>query len=90
MKYVVMSISDKAVGSYMRPMFVRSVGEGIRLFTDEINRNAADNVMYAHPGDYDLYHLCYFDDEDGEFCDEEKNFPELVARGDQVKVRSGA
>lgn len=86
MKYVVMSIFDRAVGSYMRPMFVRSVGEGNRLFGDEVNRVAADNPMCKHPGDYELFKLCEFDDVEGKFLLGETGYgaPELVVRGSQV------
>jgi hypothetical protein len=62
-----------------------ATGVAIRSFQDEVNRNAEDNQMYAHPDDFDLYELGIFDDFDGKFDLHEA--PKLLALGKQLKNR---
>lgn len=64
-KQYVFSIFDSAVGAFMRPFFVPSRGAALRMFGDESIREAADNPIYAHPADYSLHLLGYFEDGDG-------------------------
>lgn len=80
MKYMVMSVLDRAAGCFGRPVFGATDGAMIRGFQDEINRVDADNVMYRHPMDHDLYKLGVFNDEDGSF--------DLLER--PLKLASGA
>jgi hypothetical protein len=65
-------------------MFVPSAGVAIRSFSDEINRNNADNQLYNHPDDFDLYELGEFDDNTGIFTLHEQ--PKLLSLGKQVKI----
>lgn len=65
MNLQVVSVFDRAIGAYMRPMFVRSVGEGLRVFQDEFKR--PDSEIGKHPEDYDLYWHGSFNDQDGSF-----------------------
>jgi hypothetical protein len=65
-------------------MFVPSAGVAIRSFSDEINRNNADNQLYNHPDDFDLYELGEFDDNTGLFALHEQ--PKLLSLGKQVKI----
>lgn len=67
----VCSIFDRKVASYGRPMFARAVGEAMRIFRDEVNRPAEDNILYKHPEDFDLFLVGKFDDETGRLlaCD---------------------
>ncbi len=65
MKYVVVSIKDRAADAFGRPAFVPSVGVAIRSFSDEINRSDSENQMYAHPDDFDLFELASYDDSTG-------------------------
>jgi hypothetical protein len=67
MKMVVMSVFDVASGVFARPIFVASVGSGVRMFSDEANRKAEDNVMFRHPTDFQLFELGSFDDNAGTF-----------------------
>jgi len=78
------TVKDRAADAYGRPMFVPSTGVAIRSFSDEINRNAADNQLYNHPDDFDLYELGSFDDNTGLFslCEQ----PKLLSLGKQVKI----
>jgi hypothetical protein len=65
-------------------MFVPSAGVAIRSFSDEINRNNADNQLFNHPDDFDLYELGEFDDNSGLFALHEQ--PKLLSLGKQVKI----
>lgn len=85
MKYVVLSIFDRASGIYGRPVFVPAKGAGIRSFTDEINRADPQNEIYRHPDDYDLYDLGSFDDQSGAF--ELNVSPSILVRGKDVVVK---
>lgn len=61
----ILTIFDRKAASYGRPLFCRAIGEGMRIFRDEVNRPAEDNVLYRHPEDFDLFHVGLFDDETG-------------------------
>lgn len=84
MKLVLCSVKDRAADAYGRPMFVPSVGVAIRSFSDEVNRKDADNQLYNHPDDFDLYELGEFDDNTGLFALYEQ--PKLLSLGKQVKI----
>lgn len=66
MKQQIVAIYDKKVGAYNRPFATRTKGEAARMFTDEVNRKADDNMFNRHPEDYFLAFLGTFDDETGE------------------------
>jgi hypothetical protein len=84
MKQIICTVKDRAADAYGRPMFVPSAGVAIRSFSDEINRNNADNQLYNHPDDFDLYELGEFDDNSGLFSLHEQ--PKLLSLGKQVKI----
>jgi hypothetical protein len=84
MKQIICTVKDRAADAYGRPMFVPSAGVAIRSFSDEINRNNADNQLYNHPDDFDLYELGEFDDNSGLFALHEQ--PKLLSLGKQVKI----
>lgn len=84
MNFIVLSVRDRAVEAFGRPIFVPAVGAGIRSFQDEINRVAEDNLMNRHPDDYDLYELGRFDDSSGRFHLLEE--PRQIAIGKQLLV----
>lgn len=84
MKYVVMSVYDRASMAYGRPAFVAALGAGMRSFADEVNRAEAGNEMNKHPGDFDLFHLGEFDDSTGVFTMLE--VPKNVCTGASVVI----
>jgi len=84
MKQIICTVKDRAADAYGRPMFVPSTGVAIRSFSDEINRNNADNQLFNHPDDFDLYELGEFDDNTGLFALHEQ--PKLLSLGKQVKI----
>jgi hypothetical protein len=84
MKLTLCSVKDRAADAFGRPMFVRSIGEAIRSFSDEINRAADDNQLFNHSDDFDLFELGEFDDNTGLI--EVYEQPKLVSLGKQVKI----
>lgn len=64
-KLVVLAVRDSAVGAYARPIFVPSTAVAVRSFADEVNRNAADNPMFAHADDFELHELGVYIEETG-------------------------
>lgn len=86
MKLVLCSVKDRAADAYARPMFVPSTGVAIRSFSDEINRADAENQLYNHPDDFDLYEFGEFDDNNGQFTLYEQ--PKLLSLGKQVKIQN--
>lgn len=85
MKYVVVSIKDRAADAFGRPAFVPSVGVAIRSFSDEVNRNDSENQMYAHPDDFDLFELASYDDSTG--IVEMLEQPKLLILGKNAKTQ---
>lgn len=67
MRYKVLAIRDRAIDSYGQPFYSTSTGGAVRSFSDEINRADANNQLYKHPEDFDLFLLGEFDDQTGEF-----------------------
>jgi hypothetical protein len=84
MKLVLCTVKDRAADAFGRPMFVPSVGVAIRSFSDEVNRKDAENQLYNHPDDFDLYELGEFDDNTGLFTLHDQ--PKLLSLGKQVKI----
>lgn len=84
MRYKVLTVRDRAADVYGQPFFTQSTGVGVRIFTDEINRNSPDNNLFKHPEDFDLFYLGEFDDNTGEF---DSCRPQQVAVGKDVSVK---
>lgn len=57
------AVRDRAVDGFMQPFFVPAIGLALRSFSDEVNR--PESPMYAHPEDYDLFHIGTYDDQKG-------------------------
>lgn len=77
-------IRDRATDSFGNPMFLMATGQAIRSFTDEINRAAADNSLYGHPDDYDLYALGEYDTATGTFT---PTAPVMILVGKSAAIR---
>lgn len=65
MKQVIVCIRDRMADAYMRPWFVPTANMAIRSFMDEVNREHADNQLFHHSEDFDLYEVGIFDDSTG-------------------------
>lgn len=85
MRYIVLTVRDRAADVFGQPIFVAAVGQAVRGFTDQVN-DAKAGPLFLHPEDFDLYELGTFDDATGQFQNLEK--PRQVAIGKDVKVRS--
>lgn len=59
------SVLDKAVGTFLPPVFVRARGEMLRSFMDAVNDDK--HQFSRHLDDYYLYYLGRFDDVGGRF-----------------------
>lgn len=84
MKIEVMAIKDQQTNAFGQPIFVPTIGAAIRMFGDEINRNADNNQLYKHPEDFSLYHLGSYDDNAGKF--QNLDAPTCITTGKQVKI----
>jgi len=83
MKMFVFAVRDEKSGLFALPWFVASRGIAVRMFTDEVNRVASDNVMNKHFADFCLCALGEFDNVSGMF---ESKVPEQVCDGSIVHV----
>ena len=81
MKYLLISIQDRAVGAFQPVGNVRAEGEALRVFHDLI----ADpqSPQHKHADDYDLYLIGYFDDQRGIL--EPLEHPKKIADGKTVR-----
>lgn len=80
--HVAVAVRDSAVQAFNRPFFVPTVAVATRSFADEVNRNAPENQMFAHPDDFELWVVGAFDDETGLFQSCEQR---CVSRAKDVK-----
>jgi len=85
MKHNIIAIRDRKANAFNRPMALPSIGQAIRSFQDEINREDNNNDLWKHPGDFDLYLLGTWDDETGQF--ENSEVPNQIAIGEELKYR---
>lgn len=68
--YKVLVTRDIKANVYSMPMFVLHIGQSIRAFGDECQRQpnpGEQNPLYAHPEDYELVQIGEYDDEEGCF-----------------------
>lgn len=57
------SVYDAPAMAYLRPFFLRTNGEALRSFADEVTNS--DSIMAKHPGDYKLVELGSYDESTG-------------------------
>lgn len=70
MRLNVYTIFDTASGAYMRPFFVNSDGQALRMFGDIASD--AEHEVGRHPEDYSLYRIGTYDDNKGQLVPEDK------------------
>lgn len=68
-KLVAVAVFDRATGSFERPVFVTHRALAVRGFQDEVRRggNSAENPISAHPDDFELHQVGFFDCDSGQF-----------------------
>lgn len=86
-RYVCAS-QDRAAGLFGQPFMVPAIGAAVRSFTDEVNRSAEGNVLFAHPEDFELWLLAEFDDATGIYAVPDGG-ARVLARGKDVKLEKG-
>lgn len=77
MRYVLISIKDRAIDAYHPVANVRAEGEALRVFNDLLRDQ--NSPQSKHPDDYDLYIVGYFDDQTGQL--EPLDSPRKIADG---------
>lgn len=70
MRMFVYAIYDTAAGAYMRPFFMSTDGQAMRMFTD-IAQDASSEIG-KHPEDYSLFRIGQYDDNKGELHKEDR------------------
>lgn len=73
MAKVICSVYDAKAEVYGQPMFLRTNGEAIRSFVQEVNRE--ESMLHAHPEDYTLFLIGHYDEETGELVQENNHVP---------------
>lgn len=61
----VFSVYDSKVEAYLNPIFLRSKGEAVRVFSAAVN--SSDHQFAAHPSDFTLFELGSWDEEKAKF-----------------------
>ncbi len=84
MKLFIFCVRDSATDQFGNPMFLVNEGQAIRSFSDEVNRNDKDNMLYRHSEDFSLYSLGVYDGQTGLF---ETGVPAQLVTGKQVRIR---
>lgn len=65
MLHFVFTVYDSKAEAYLQPLFVKSKGEAIRSFSDEVNRE--DSLLFKHVEDFTLFQLGSWDDQTAQF-----------------------
>lgn len=82
MKLEIFAVRDRQLDAFMQPWCAQSIGQAIRMFTDEVNNQQGQ--MYKHAEDYDLYHMGTFFQGTGNLKQDEHQ-PKQVAIGANAK-----
>lgn len=61
----IVSLFDKAAGTYSNPIVTGSIGALTRILSDEINRPEPKELFGQHPKDFDLYEIGIWDEATG-------------------------
>lgn len=86
MKIKIFAIKDLAAQAFLQPFFTHSSGVANRSFTSEINN--AQQELFKHYQDLELYELGEFDDFTGRI--QSYDDPKLISRGSDVKIPAQA
>lgn len=81
---IVCAVFDSAVQSFGQPFFVPAVGSAVRSFSDEVNRDDAQNQLNRHSDDFVLWQLAEFDEDNGIFI-QNADVKRVLARAKDLK-----
>lgn len=90
MKFYICATYDLAAEVFSAPLLFASKGQALRSFGDEVLREAADNVIFAHPEHFVMYHLGFFDNETGLYATGAPEKISLAVDFKPVKVKLSA
>lgn len=79
---ILISIKDRAIQAFQPPFAVRAKGEAMRNFMDAVN-DPNNKQLHAHPEDYELYIVGYFDDNTGQITTID---PTLLTVGNELQT----
>lgn len=82
MKLEIVAVKDRALDAFGRPFYVQTIGQAIRSFQDEVNNKESE--IHKHPEDYDLYHLGTWNDDTGQFTNNQP--PMQICIGKQAII----
>ena len=83
MKLNMYSIFDTATGAYMRPFFLQSDGQALRMFSDLVNDK--EHEVGKHPEDYSLVRFGVWDDQN---CNVSQEAVETLSTANEMVARS--
>lgn len=63
MQHIIVAVRDRQLDAFMRPFTAATIGQAVRAFSDEVNRQGSE--LNQHPEDYELYEIGQFDDDTG-------------------------
>ncbi len=63
MKILAFTIYDEKAEAFGTPLFSPAIGQASRMFADLANNK--ETAVGAHPEDYTLYHIGYYESENG-------------------------
>jgi len=72
---ILLSVYDRKVGAFGNPFCAVTIAEGLRMVRDAIAYG--DTILAKHPEDFDIYEVCYFDQNSG--CVTEHGKPSFVS-----------
>lgn len=70
MKLIAVSIRDAKTMAWGPPMMMRTPGEALRSFADEVNSGRGESMIALHPEDFEMFQIGAFDTDTGEMLPE--------------------
>ncbi len=69
MKLLIFAVYDAKAEFFSKPVFHRAQGEALRAFEDEVE--SKESLLGQHPGDFTLYWIGEYNQENGELYSQE-------------------
>ncbi len=65
MNLQIFTVYDSKIEAYLVPFYFKNRGECLRTFTDTVNDPS--HMFNRHPGDYTLFHIGQYNEDDASF-----------------------